>query len=174
MSTMDTKTCAGPCGEEKPRDQFWPGDRKCKRCRSDAVRLRYQTDEEYRSRMARYQREHYRRTARRSTEAKRKAQANINRDADPSAMARLTPMELAVTRALLSGHTTREAVAAYLVLSPKTVQTHLTNIFQKLHIASTVELVLVAISEGMEINTSWQQLTDKRNKQSISTKEPQT
>jgi hypothetical protein len=32
----------------------------------------------------------------------------------------------------------------------------------------------VAISECMEINTSWQQLTDKRNNQSISTKEPQT
>jgi DNA-binding NarL/FixJ family response regulator len=170
---MDTKICAGPCGQEKPMDQFWPGDRKCKRCRNDAIRLRYQTDEEFRNRMARYQREHYRRTVRRNAEEKRKAQMGAN-ESDSSAMARLTPMELAVTKALLSGHTTREAVAAYLVLSPKTVQTHLTNIFQKLHIASAIELVLVAISEGMEINTSWQQLTDKRNNQSISTKEPQT
>ena len=152
--------CTGECGQEKPADQFWPGDRRCKACRKAANRLRYRTDEEYRQRMTKYQREYYRRnySRRDQRKTKRAAQENSTRP-----MARLTPQELAVVETLLAGHTTREAMASRLVLSPKTVQTHLSNIFAKLHIFSTVELVLVAILEGMPINTSWEQLRDKKS-----------
>jgi len=97
---------------------------------------------------------------------KRRA-TTIERDNCPRPMARLTPQEMAVVKALLAGHTTNKAIAKQLMISWRTVQSHLTNIFAKLYLTNAIELVLVAISDGMEINTSWQQLTDKRNEQSF-------
>lgn len=71
-------------------------------------------------------------------------------------------MELAVVKELLAGYTTGKAIADHLVISAKTVQTHLSNVFYKWHVSSAIDVVLVAISEGMEIKTNWQQLREKR------------
>ena len=68
---------------------------------------------------------------------------------------RLTPRELDVVRALLAGYTTNPLIANYLGISPKTVQTHLTGIYTKLHIFRTVELVLVAIAEGETLTADY-------------------
>ena len=51
----------------------------------------------------------------------------------------LTPQELAVTRLVLSGMTNRE-VAAELMLSAKTVEFHLSNIYAKLGVRSRAQL----------------------------------
>lgn len=86
----------------------------------------------------------------------------IEKDSSLRAMARLTPKELAVVESLLAGHTTNKAIAERMAISRRTVQTHLSNTFDKLHICSTVDLVLVAILEGMEVSATWEQLKDKR------------
>jgi DNA-binding NarL/FixJ family response regulator len=59
----------------------------------------------------------------------------------------LTPRELDVLRAVARGLGNKQ-IAAELALSPRTVQTHLTNIFSKLGVASRTEAVLRAIKEG--------------------------
>lgn len=78
-------------------------------------------------------------------------------------MARLTPKELAVVELLLAGYTTNKAIAERMAISGRTVQTHLSKAFDKLHICSTVDLVLVAILDGMEISATWEQLRDKQS-----------
>jgi DNA-binding CsgD family transcriptional regulator len=52
---------------------------------------------------------------------------------------RLTPQEVQIALALAQGQTTREA-AAKLFLSPKTVDYHLRNVYDKLEIHSREEL----------------------------------
>jgi DNA-binding NarL/FixJ family response regulator len=59
----------------------------------------------------------------------------------------LTPRELEILRAAARGLGNKQ-IAAELVLSPRTVQTHLTNIFAKLGVTSRTEAVLRAIREG--------------------------
>ena len=93
---------------------------------------------------------------------KRRA-TTIERDNSPRAMARLTPQELVVVELLLAGHTTNKAIAERMAISRRTVQTHLSKAFDKLHICSTVELVLVAILEGVEVSATWEQLRDKKS-----------
>jgi len=58
---------------------------------------------------------------------------------DPAIRHRLTPQELQIAIALAEGRTTREA-AAKLYLSPKTVEYHLRNVYDKLEIRSREEL----------------------------------
>jgi DNA-binding CsgD family transcriptional regulator len=58
---------------------------------------------------------------------------------DESARHRLTPQEVQIALALAQGQTTREA-AAKLFLSPKTVEYHLRNVYDKLEIHSRDEL----------------------------------
>jgi DNA-binding CsgD family transcriptional regulator len=58
---------------------------------------------------------------------------------DESVRHRLTPQELQIALALAQGRTTREA-AAKLFLSPKTVEYHLRNVYDKLEIRSRDEL----------------------------------
>jgi two-component system, NarL family, response regulator LiaR len=59
----------------------------------------------------------------------------------------LTPREMEVLRAAARGLGNKQ-IGAELSLSPRTVQTHLTNIFTKLGVASRTEAVLRAIKEG--------------------------
>jgi DNA-binding CsgD family transcriptional regulator len=61
---------------------------------------------------------------------------------DDSYRHQLTPQELQVALALAEGRTTREA-AAKLYLSPKTVEYHLRNVYDKLEIRSREELQAV-------------------------------
>jgi DNA-binding CsgD family transcriptional regulator len=58
---------------------------------------------------------------------------------DPSTLGELTPQELQVALILAAGRTTREAAAA-LFLSPKTIEYHLRQVYQKLELASREEL----------------------------------
>jgi DNA-binding CsgD family transcriptional regulator len=59
------------------------------------------------------------------------------RDRDP--VDRLTPQEFQIARMLAGGATTREA-AAYFFLSPKTVEYHLHNVYDKLGIRTRADL----------------------------------
>ncbi|MGP7999524.1 MAG: AAA family ATPase [Streptosporangiaceae bacterium] len=61
---------------------------------------------------------------------------------DPATLDQLTPQELHIALALVSGKTTRETAAA-LFLSPKTVEYHLRHVYQKLGIHSRDELARV-------------------------------
>lgn len=58
---------------------------------------------------------------------------------------RLTPTEVAVVRAIIDGHTTYVAIAELLIMSPKTVQGHLAEIYQKTHAVNMTALVLMAL-----------------------------
>ena len=59
----------------------------------------------------------------------------------------LTARELEVLQLLAQGLTNR-AIAEALFVSDRTVQTHLTNIFTKMHVTSRLEAVLTAIRRG--------------------------
>lgn len=60
---------------------------------------------------------------------------------------RLTRRELDVMKALLQGFSNK-VIARELVISERTVQTHLSNIFSKLDVNSRTEAVLVALRDG--------------------------
>lgn len=60
----------------------------------------------------------------------------------PAVHHRLTPQEMQIALALAEGLTTREA-AAKLYLSPKTVEYHLRNVYDKLEIRSREELRVI-------------------------------
>ena len=60
----------------------------------------------------------------------------------------LTNREYEVMLLLASGNTATQ-VASQLGLSVKTVSTHRTNILEKLGVASTAELVLYAVRQGL-------------------------
>jgi DNA-binding CsgD family transcriptional regulator len=66
---------------------------------------------------------------------------------DESVRHRLTPQELQIALALAQGRTTREA-AAKLFLSPKTVEYHLRNVYDKLEIRSREALRQVMAGTG--------------------------
>ncbi len=60
----------------------------------------------------------------------------------------LSEREREVFQLVAEGHTTK-AIADLLSLSPATVETHRTHIFQKLDLKSTAELVLYAVRRGV-------------------------
>jgi DNA-binding NarL/FixJ family response regulator len=60
---------------------------------------------------------------------------------------RLTRREMDVMQALLQGYSNKE-IARELVISERTVQTHLSNIFSKMDVNSRTEAVLVAMRDG--------------------------
>jgi DNA-binding NarL/FixJ family response regulator len=64
------------------------------------------------------------------------------------AHADLTPRELEVLEALARG-LSNEEIAKELVISEKTVKTHLGNIFSKLHVEGRVQAMLYAIRQGL-------------------------
>lgn len=59
----------------------------------------------------------------------------------------LTKRELDVMKLLMQGHSNKE-IARRLVISERTVQTHLSNIFAKMEVTSRTEAVLVALRDG--------------------------
>ena len=60
---------------------------------------------------------------------------------------RLTRREMDVMQALLRGYSNKE-IARELVISERTVQTHLSNIFSKMDVNSRTEAVLIAMRDG--------------------------
>lgn len=75
------------------------------------------------------------------------AAAGAKRGAAPRTSDELTKQELRVAAVLARGRTIREA-AAVLFLSPKTVDSHLRQVYAKLRIRSRAELALVAAERG--------------------------
>jgi DNA-binding NarL/FixJ family response regulator len=59
----------------------------------------------------------------------------------------LTQREQDVMQTLLQGYSNKE-IARHLVISERTVQTHLSNIFTKLNVTSRTEAVLIAMRDG--------------------------
>jgi DNA-binding NarL/FixJ family response regulator len=68
-------------------------------------------------------------------------------DAKKQIHQRLTRREMDVMQALLRGYSNKE-IARELVISERTVQTHLSNIFSKMDVNSRTEAVLVAMRDG--------------------------
>lgn len=68
-------------------------------------------------------------------------------DAKKNIHQRLTRREMDVMQALLRGYSNKE-IARELVISERTVQTHLSNIFSKMDVNSRTEAVLVAMRDG--------------------------
>ena len=60
----------------------------------------------------------------------------------------LTAREREILKLLAEGHTTQE-VAKLLVISPKTVEGHKTNLMGKLHLHNRIDLVKYAINKGI-------------------------
>jgi DNA-binding NarL/FixJ family response regulator len=65
-------------------------------------------------------------------------------------LSRLTPQETAVARLVVSGLTNRE-IAAQLMLSTKTVEFHLSNVYLKLNLRSRSELRALARTNEIEL-----------------------
>jgi DNA-binding NarL/FixJ family response regulator len=60
----------------------------------------------------------------------------------------LTPREVEVLRLVAAGRTNRE-IATSLTISEKTVEQHLLNLYQKLHVDSRAKAVAFAYANGL-------------------------
>jgi DNA-binding CsgD family transcriptional regulator len=69
---------------------------------------------------------------------------------EPSTRGELTPQELKVAGLVCEGLTNRE-IAERLFLSPKTIETHLVHVFQKLDVRSRTELALALSRSGLTV-----------------------
>jgi DNA-binding CsgD family transcriptional regulator len=69
---------------------------------------------------------------------------------EPSTRGELTPQELKVAGLVCEGLTNRE-IAERLFLSPKTIETHLVHVFQKLEVRSRTELALALSRSGLTV-----------------------
>jgi DNA-binding NarL/FixJ family response regulator len=67
---------------------------------------------------------------------------------DPGEAAGLTRREVEVLRLVAKGWT-NDRIAEELFLSPRTVQTHLTNVFRKLEVDNRTEAVRSAVERGI-------------------------
>jgi DNA-binding CsgD family transcriptional regulator len=72
--------------------------------------------------------------------AELRASGETARKRDPSTVDQLTPQELQISRYVAEGLTNKE-IAAQLFLSPRTIDSHLRNVFAKLGITSRTQLV---------------------------------
>ena len=73
------------------------------------------------------------------TRAELRASGERARTRDPSTISQLTPQELQVARYVAEG-LSNKAIAAQLFLSPRTIDSHLRNVFAKLEITSRTQL----------------------------------
>lgn len=79
----------------------------------------------------------------------RKVLQELSRPSDrPPTPDPLTPRELEVLRLVAQGRDNRE-IAEVLVISETTVRTHVSNILNKLHLASRTQAALYALREGL-------------------------
>jgi DNA-binding NarL/FixJ family response regulator len=69
-------------------------------------------------------------------------------DGPPDPGSRLTEREAEVLRLVATGLTTKQ-IAAKLVLSPRTVESHVQNTLRKLHLRNRVELARYALERGL-------------------------
>jgi DNA-binding CsgD family transcriptional regulator len=76
-----------------------------------------------------------------------RASGETARKRDPSTTAHLTPQEVQIARLVSEGLSNKE-VAAQLFLSPRTIDSHLRNIFGKLAITSRTQLARLSFAEG--------------------------
>jgi DNA-binding NarL/FixJ family response regulator len=80
------------------------------------------------------------RSGRRATDGRRNAR--------PSELVRLSAREREVLTLLAQGNTQKQ-IAAVLVLSPKTIATHIQNVFRKLGVHSRAQAVAAAYRDGL-------------------------
>jgi DNA-binding CsgD family transcriptional regulator len=74
-----------------------------------------------------------------------RASGETARRRDPSTTAQLTPQELQIARFVAEGLSNKE-VAAQLFLSPRTIDSHLRNVFSKLAISSRTQLARIPLA----------------------------
>jgi len=79
----------------------------------------------------------------------RRAVAGSASDAT-EALSALTPREVEVLRLIARG-LDNTAIAQELVLTKRTVQNHISNIYGKLNVASRTEAALLAIRRGLDL-----------------------
>ena len=73
---------------------------------------------------------------------------HLLRDRSTGGPDRLTERELEVLEVIAQGKTSNREIAETLVISERTVQTHLSNIFAKMKVNSRTEAVLAALRKG--------------------------
>jgi DNA-binding NarL/FixJ family response regulator len=76
-----------------------------------------------------------------------RASGETARKRDPSTVSNLTPQELQIVRFVSEGLSNKE-VAAQLFLSPRTIDSHLRNVFAKLGITSRTQLARMPLGAG--------------------------
>ena len=80
------------------------------------------------------------------TRVELRASGETARKRDPSAISQLTPQELQVARYVAEG-LSNKAIAAQLFLSPRTIDSHLRNVFAKLGITSRTQLARLPLAD---------------------------
>jgi DNA-binding CsgD family transcriptional regulator len=78
--------------------------------------------------------------------AELRASGETARRRDPSTLSQLTPQELQIARFVAQGMSNKQ-VAAQLFLSPRTIDSHLRNIFSKLAISSRTQLARLPLGD---------------------------
>jgi DNA-binding NarL/FixJ family response regulator len=81
--------------------------------------------------------------------AELRASGETARKRDPSTIDRLTPQEVQIARLVAEGLSNKE-VAAQLYLSPRTIDSHLRNVFAKLSIRSRIQLARIPLVDGLD------------------------
>jgi DNA-binding CsgD family transcriptional regulator len=82
-----------------------------------------------------------------------RASGETARKRDPSALSQLTPQELQIARLVADGLSNKE-VAAQLFLSPRTIDSHLRNVFAKLGLSSRTQLARLPLGADGELEPS--------------------
>jgi DNA-binding NarL/FixJ family response regulator len=80
-------------------------------------------------------------------------QSSVNKSSDTPPVPTLTQREQEILQ-LVAGGLSTKIIAERLVISPRTVETHRTNIMHKLQAANTAELVRIALQFGLVKMTS--------------------
>jgi DNA-binding CsgD family transcriptional regulator len=84
--------------------------------------------------------------------AELRASGETARKRDPSTLSQLTPQELQIARFVAEGLSNKE-VAAQLFLSPRTIDSHLRNVFAKLAITSRTQLARLRLGDEEAVSS---------------------